>query len=242
MFLQISTLVLAPILLIQGKSVKRNIPKLPEPQGVREGRVFEQSNQPLSILILGDSAAAGVGVDHQHEALSGAILKNLKPYFTIDWKVEAKTGNTSKDLISSISSLREHHYDVVISSVGVNDVTQLISARKWGKLQKQIYAMIQSKFTPQLILASEVPPMQMFPALPHPLRWLLGQYAKKMNLSLAPLIDAQENMQIVKYDLDYVKKNQLQMASDGFHPSQAIYSMWGKNIAEMILQKLNTSA
>lgn len=69
MFLKAATITLIPALIIQGKKVKKNTPRLPEPEGVREG--ITGQGKKLSILILGDSAAAGVGVKTQEDALLG---------------------------------------------------------------------------------------------------------------------------------------------------------------------------
>ncbi|OFW46709.1 MAG: hypothetical protein A2003_04010 [Acinetobacter sp. GWC1_38_13] len=75
MWLKISTLFLMPIIVAQGIVVKQRTPKLLEPIGERQGIVG--LGRPLSLLILGDSAAAGVGVEYQHQALSGVLLSQL---------------------------------------------------------------------------------------------------------------------------------------------------------------------
>ena len=75
MWLKLSTLALLPVLVFQGVKVRKNTPRLLEASGDREGIIGQ--GQPLSLLILGDSAAAGVGVESQSEALSGAILQAL---------------------------------------------------------------------------------------------------------------------------------------------------------------------
>jgi len=75
MFLKISTIVLIPSLIIQGNAVKKNTLRLPEPEGNRQGIIG--TGKALSILILGDSAAAGVGVQIQEDALLGAVLNQL---------------------------------------------------------------------------------------------------------------------------------------------------------------------
>ena len=69
MWLKLSTLVLLPVLFVQGTKVRKNTPRLLEASGDREGIVGK--GRPLSLLILGDSAAAGVGVETQQDALSG---------------------------------------------------------------------------------------------------------------------------------------------------------------------------
>lgn len=236
MWLKISTLALIPVLVIQGNHVKKNTVQLPEPEGEREGTCGQ--GQPLSILIVGDSAAAGVGVEHQDDALLGAILKDLQHDFKIQWKLHAKTGDSTAKVICAIEQLETEHFDVVISSVGVNDVTKLMPADIWIQKQKKLYAMIQQKFSPELVIAAGVPPMNMFPALPNPLAWLFGQYAKKMNQQLAKFVASQDSMQWIEYDIEKYRAMNLEMAADGFHPSKEVYTLWGQEVASKIRQTL----
>lgn len=67
MLLSILKIVLAPVLAVQGRQVKKNTPRLPEAKGPRKG-IQENGGKQIRLLILGDSAAAGVGVDHQDHA------------------------------------------------------------------------------------------------------------------------------------------------------------------------------
>ena len=91
---------------------------------------------------------------------------------------------------------------MVVTSVGVNDVTKLMPADVWIKKQEQFYGKIQQKFNPKLVIAAGVPPMNMFPALPNPLAWLFGQYAKHMNQQLEKFVNKQINMQWIEYDIE----------------------------------------
>ena len=234
MFLKISTIVLIPSLIIQGNAVKKNTLRLPEPDGNRHGIIG--TGKPLSILILGDSAAAGVGVETQKDALLGAVLNQLKNQYEISYRLEAKTGHTTGEVIKTVKNMSLRHFDVVITSVGVNDITKLTPPKNWIKKQQQLYAEINQKFTPELIIASGVPPMNMFPALPNPLAWLFGQYAKAMNETLDKFVQQQANMQWIAYDLEQFKLLNLEMAADGFHPSKEIYTLWGQQMADKIRQ------
>ncbi|MCO8074575.1 SGNH/GDSL hydrolase family protein [Acinetobacter lwoffii] len=232
MLLKAATIALIPALIIQGNRVKKNTLKLPEPQGKREGRTG--TGEKLSLLILGDSAAAGVGVEHQDDALLGAILHELKNDFEIEWKLQAKTGDTSSKVIRALDQMEFQHYDVIVTSVGVNDVTKLMPADIWIQKQEQLYSKIQQKFSPKLIIAAGVPPMNMFPALPNPLAWLFGQYAKQMNQQLEKFVNQQVNMQWIEYDIEKYRAMNLQMAADGFHPSKEVYTLWGQEVAGKI--------
>ena len=175
MWLKLSTAALLPVLLLQGYIVRRDTPRLAEASGDREG--ISGRGQPLSLLILGDSAAAGVGVTSQKEALSGSILLGLQDEYQVQWKLHAKTGDTTQQVIAATQILEPQPYDVVVTSIGVNDVTKLMSVEKWLKQQQQLFREIQNRFQPKLIVVSGVPPMQHFSALPHPSAWLFGKYA-----------------------------------------------------------------
>ena len=232
MLLKAATIALIPALVIQGNRVKKNTLRLPEPEGAREGQTG--TGNKLSLLILGDSAAAGVGVEHQDDALLGAILHELKNNFEIDWKLQAKTGDTSSKVIHALDQIEVQHYDVIITSVGVNDVTKLMPADIWIQKQEQLYSKIQQKFSPKLIIAAGVAPLTMFPAIPNSLAWLFGQYAKYMNQQLEKFVNQQVNMQWIEYDIEKYRAMNLQMAADGFHPSKEVYTLWGQEVAGKI--------
>ncbi|MGQ8975463.1 SGNH/GDSL hydrolase family protein [Acinetobacter schindleri] len=235
MLLKAATIALIPALVIQGNRVKKKTLRLPEPAGEREGLIGQ--GKPLSILIVGDSAAAGVGVDHQEDALTGAILSQLQQDYQIRWKLQAKTGDTTSNVIRVLEKILAEHYDVVVTSVGVNDVTKLIPADVWIKKQQKLYQAIESRFSPELIIAAGVPPMNMFPALPNPLAWLFGRYAKAMNSELEKFVSKKANMQWIEYDIKQYQALNLEMAQDGFHPSKEVYTLWGQEVATKIRQK-----
>ena len=201
MWLKITTFALLPIVAIQGIKVRKNTPRLPEASGERDGVIG--SGKPLSLLILGDSAAAGVGVETQQDALSGAIITELGNEFTLTWKLQAQTGNTTQQVIQAAKQISDQQYDIVITSTGVNDVTKFTSARSWLKQQKQLFADIQNRFKPKLIIVSGVPPMQHFPALPYPLAWLFGKYAAQMNQVLQQWLMPQDKFKFIYVVLKY---------------------------------------
>ncbi|MGJ8757716.1 SGNH/GDSL hydrolase family protein [Acinetobacter sp. HC8-3S] len=232
MWLKITTLTLVPIIAIQGIKVRKKMPHLPEASGERDGVIG--SGKPLSLLILGDSAAAGVGVETQQDALSGAIITELGNEFTLTWKLQAQTGNTTQQVIQAAKQISDQQYDIVITSIGVNDVTKFTSARSWLKQQKQLFADIQNRFKPKLIIVSGVPPMQHFPALPNPLAWLFGKYAAQMNQVLQQWLMPQDKFKFIQYDIKEFQALDLPMASDGFHPSKEIYAIWGQQIALLV--------
>lgn len=232
MWLKISTLFLLPVIVAQGVIVKQRTPKLLEPIGERQGVVG--FGRPLSLLILGDSAAAGVGVEYQHQALSGVLLSQLMNEYQLTWALHAKTGDNTRQVIYSINTLEPQVYDVIVTSIGVNDVTKLTSTRLWIKQQKQLFTELRKKFDPKLIIVTGVPPMQHFPALPHPLAWIFGKHAQQMNKKLQGYLSTELIFKFIEFDLEHFQEMNLPMAIDGFHPSKEIYEIWGKQVASLV--------
>ena len=55
-----------------------------------------------------------------------------------------------------------------------------------------------------------------------------------MNQALGQFVQKQQNMQWIEYDLLRFKTLNLEMATDGFHPSKEIYTLWAEQVAEKI--------
>ncbi len=224
--------VLSPLLIAQGMYVRKITPRLPEPEGERHGK--HGAGPWLRILILGDSSAAGVGASTQAEALSGQLAEQLAAHVDTEWQLWAKNGYTSQDILAVLDTKTAEPFDAVLISIGVNDITGGLSQARWLALQRTLIEKLSHSFSAKRIIFSSLPPMQHFPALPQPLRWVLGQRVKQFNRALQQLIGQYPNCQMVKNDLPMQAHF---MASDGFHPSATSYTIWAKQAAQAILQK-----
>ena len=249
------SLILSPLLIAQGLKVRRTTPKLPEPEGERVGQTGP--NPTLNLLILGDSAAAGVGVSNQSEALLGQVIEQLSPTLDVNYALFAKTGATTSTTLEALKHqctpahpiLGQSTFDVIITSLGVNDITSSVSCDKWLQQQQQFFELIRLRYQPKLILVTALPPLGLFPALPHPLRWSLGQRANQFNGRLAQLIhklnqqgNQTSRFAMIKLPLDNPQPELTMldfmrqvMARDGFHPGAPIYNAWASLAVEQIL-------
>lgn len=226
----LATLALGPLLLLQGWHVRRITPVLPEPLGPREGRTG--CGPPLRLLILGDSAAAGVGASTQALALSGQLVAELAPRFDVCWKLLAHTGATTEDAVRMLATLERAPFDVVVTSLGVNDVTRGLSPRRWIEGQARMRVLLRDEFGARCFLLSAVPPMHLFPALPQPLRAYLGAQALRYNAALHNFATTKKNCTLVLHDM---AQTQAHMARDGFHPGPQIYAAWAAQLAECLM-------
>lgn len=222
----VATTVLGPILLPQGLHVRRVTPRLPEPPGPRAGRAGEGA--PLRLLVAGDSAAAGVGAASQDEALAGRLVAELSARRALEWRLEARTGYTTADALDHLATLPADRFDVVVLSLGVNDVTRGTGRARWLARQAALADLLRARFAPRALLFTALPPMHLFPALPQPLRWYLGARARDFNAVLAEWIPRQPGCHLVTPDF---RQDLADIASDGFHPGPAAYTAWATRVA-----------
>ena len=222
----LTTAALGPLLLLQGLHVRRVTPRLPEPSGPRSGRTGEGA--VLRLLVAGDSAAAGVGVASQDDALAGRLVAELSVRRTLEWRLEAQTGYTTTQAHAHLEALPPDHFDVVVLSLGVNDVTRGIGRNRWLARQDALADVLQARFAPRALLFTALPPMHLFPALPQPLRWYLGARARDFNSALAAWLPGRPGCHLVAPDFQPDAEH---IASDGFHPGPAAYRAWALQVA-----------
>lgn len=225
----LAKIMLGPLLLMQGVYTRRITPKLPEAEGEREGLAGQ--GEALRLLILGDSAAAGVGASSQADALSGQLVSRLAKAYQVCWKLWAQSGLDSQTLLDRLEQHAPEPFDVALLSIGVNDVTGRLTADQWIARQQQLMKVLADKFSVKLIVISPLAPMHLFPALPQPLRWYLGKRAARFNQRLAELAQHTDRCTLLTTRLAPVAGS---MARDGFHPGPPIYSLWAEDAAQAI--------
>lgn len=257
---------LAPLYLYQGFKVKRDTVRLPEPEGERSGHITLQSSnnnivaadlavsnaKTLSLMIVGDSSAAGVGTLTQQEALAGKLIPALQQQPSINaqfnelhWSLQATTGHTSFDILRRLYVLPapSQAVEVMVLSVGVNDTTANISVSQWQQQLEDIIIIAQRKFGVQKLIFSSLPPMAQMPALPAPLNSFIGAKATKLDNILQQVCAKHEGVHYMAADFVRMAEEHsdgkpidgaAMFASDGFHPSSVTYGYWAQQLAELI--------
>jgi 5'(3')-deoxyribonucleotidase len=81
-----------------------------------------------------------VGADHQDNALLGQLVNNLKSHVNLSWALIAKTGAKTKDMTQMLETAKlTKTFDIVITSLGVNDVTSLQKSKDWLNEQNKLH-------------------------------------------------------------------------------------------------------
>lgn len=259
---------LAPVYLYQGRKIKRDTVRLPEPNGERHGHVslpeptgtVKNKRKPtLNLMIVGDSAAAGVGSQTQQEALVGKLIPILAQqsdictqFDELVWSLQATTGHTSFDILRRLYVLPppSQPVDVMVLSVGVNDTTSNVSVHKWQQQIKDIIAIAQRKFGVRELIFLSLPPMAQMPAIPAPLNNFVGAKASILDKVLQQECAANDSVTYMATDFPRMIEEHangepidiaVMFASDGFHPSSLMYGYWAQQLAERIIQVLDAS-
>lgn len=260
---------LAPIYLYQGRKIKRDTVRLPEPNGERHGHIQlkksadtskDENKQTLDLMIVGDSAAAGVGSETQQEALAGKLMPILEQqpailtqFDALSWSLQATTGHTSFDILRRLYVLPAHSQpiDVMVLSVGVNDTTTSVSVDKWQQQIKDIIAIAQRKFGVRELIFLSLPPMAQMPAIPAPLSNFVGAKASILDQILQKICANHDHVTYMATDFPRMIAEHsngtpidiaVMFASDGFHPSSLMYGYWAQQLSELIIQLLNPSS
>ena len=223
-----ATLLMFPLLLIQALWLRANLIKLPEPKGERNGN--RGNGQLIKLLILGDSAAAGVGVNQQTDALSGQLSAQLAKQYQVNWQLIATSGFTSAQMIETVNAMSSQSFDFVLLSVGVNDVTHLTAKNAWQNNLTTLLNLLMAKFSCRILVTS-IPPMHLFLGLPQPLRCWLGARAKRFNRVMATVVNHCQKSSLLELTVNVLPEN---LAEDGIHPSKITYQQWAKQAAEAI--------
>lgn len=202
---------------------------LSEPEGPRSGVIG--TGPPLRLLIIGDSSAAGIGVATQSEALLGQVIAGLQDDFEVKFDLVAEPGARTSDVLSWLPGLPSAGYDVVVTALGVNDVTKGTTLAHFMARQGRLIDYAIEAFGARLVVVSGLPPVHQFPLLPNPLRWVLGRQARRFDLSLRRLVGTKPLAAMLDFDMALDPAN---MSPDGFHPGPAVYGRWAHRVVMTI--------
>ena len=222
---------LLPVLAAQGLWCRMRAPILPEPTGPREGVVG--AGPDLSLLVIGDSSAAGVGAATQDEALLGQILARLSPHARLRYRLQARVGARTGDLLALMDELPRERYDIVVTGFGVNDLTKLVPMRRWLAQQEVLLRRFREDHGTRCFVISGLPPVDQFPLLPQPLRWALGLQARRYERYQRRAMEAHPDCLSIRVDTRLGPHN---MSPDGYHPGPTVYAEWAEAIAQGVLR------
>lgn len=232
---ELIALPLLPFLIAQGNYTRRVTPRLPEAGGPCAG-IAGAGGRPLSLLTVGESPVAGVGVSTHEEAITGQLARALSERFKrpVHWRACGRNGITARAALQQVvPSIPQQPVDIALVAFGVNDTTAFRPVRRWQSDLRALLDAVAARCEPQLLMLSGVPPMAHFPALPQPLRWVMG--LKSAALDAATRDIALHLPHTLYVPLALPVRDASMMAIDGYHPSAKGCAAWAGLLADACL-------
>lgn len=233
-----------PYLFFAIKKLRATIPVLPNAEDL-EGLIGNYKNTK-SLLFLGESAIAGVGVKSNNEALAGQLSDRLSTQYdcNIKWEVLAHTGYDSQQVIDKLlPQLKDEPYDLILIQLCVNDTLKLIPPVYYSLRIEQIINHLKQKYPKsKLLFVNNAPIRDM--SFPFLVSYILGNIIDQYAHVLADLVAQHEDLYFISDKLQYSEWQKRypdipreDFFSDGVHPSAFTYAQWAEDICAFIVKE-----
>ena len=131
--------------------------------------------------------------------------------------------------------------------MGGNDAFTLNSPKKWADSIENLINLLQNKFPSTPLFFTNMPPIKEFPASTKPIKFVIGNLVEILGERLQDVTQDRKNVfyynEIItlkkwskKHSLP--KNNSKVYFSDGVHPSELTYKVWGEEMANFITKKI----
>jgi lysophospholipase L1-like esterase len=230
----LATWLALPVYVWQGLGVRRRTHRMAPPPNAG-AYSFDGKGEPLRLLVIGDSSAAGVGVDSIDKCFAGLLPRLLNELTgrPVSVRIAGMNSATSAHIRDHVvPHIEPRDFDYIALNIGTNDAknfhTKSRFKRDFGTL---IYAL-KARFPAAAIIWSGVLDMRDVPALPAPLNRILSIRSRLID-DMGRVLCHERGALAPEPEWRPVVEN---FSADGFHASEAGYHEWAKNMAAYIAE------
>lgn len=167
----------------QAAIARRRIGKPLGEDAVDADRVWRagQPGDPVHLLLVGDSIAAGLGATRRKDTLGGRLAKALAGHLgrPVRLRTAAVVGAESSDLAAQLDGLpRDYRPDVVVIIVGGNDVTHRVPAAAATAALRA--AVDRMRGVGAAVVVGTCPDLGALRAVPQPLRGIGSRLSRQL--------------------------------------------------------------
>jgi lysophospholipase L1-like esterase len=215
------------LLRLQAGLARRAIGQPADDAPKADGRYGHYAGEPISVGVLGDSSAAGVGV-YTPEQTPGALIAAALAEIAarpVQLTVVARTAARTSDLAEQIRQAADARPDLALVMVGANDVTHRVRATTSVRLLAE--GVRQLRAAGAAVVVGTCPDLGTVEPIPHPLRWVARRASRR--LAAAQTIAAVEaGARTVSVGSilgpEFAAQPGHMFSPDRFHPSPAGYA------------------
>jgi lysophospholipase L1-like esterase len=234
---------LLPVIAAQGLYVRYSTEVLPPAGGpttgtcpdARRSGAFgtegpEAGGEPVRIAVLGESTAAGCGVDGHDDGFTGHFARELSERAgrPVEWSVWGRHGATLRRIRYRLLPEVGSGLRVAVLLAGVNDVLARRSPRDWGEDLEAVAGELAERA--EQVVVTGVPPFGEFPSLPGTLRRYLAARAAELDEVSQRVCAGVAGVTWIS-STDVLPMGPEFFARDRFHPSAYGYGEWARIVA-----------
>lgn len=227
---------LFPVVMSQAFALRRHALNLIPAAGPPAGRIGR--GEPLRFLAIGDSIIAGVGARRIQRSTVGHVVRFMSGRLAreIEWQAAGMIGAGARRVRRDVVPvLPREPFDVILLSVGVNDVLKL---ERSGRFRRQLLKLLHDlrKHSPHAVIGYlGLPPLDEFPKLRRPLRWIVGSRVRRFDARAREAVARVPNAMHIP--VRFSPRPDM-FSSDGLHPSESSQRRLAKIIAGALAPRL----
>lgn len=233
----------AGVLRLQARAARRIIGKQ-----VGEGvplvqKVYKKKyGDPVELLLIGDSIAAGLGATSPGETLGAQLAKRLakKTHRTVRLRVGAHVGSETSMVRAQLAALpARYRADVAVLVVGGNDVTHRVRPAESVRHLREVVEALLAAGTE--VVVGTCPDLGALPAVAQPLRSLASRSSRQLAAAQRDLVTGLGCHAVSLAEVVgpfFVAEPDSMFAVDRFHPSGAGYRRTAKAMMPSVLAAL----
>lgn len=224
-------------------------PRLDDDEGERpEGLLIgEGDGDPVSVVWLGDSTTTGVGADDFTDSMAHRVADEVSD--SLDRPVALTVLGVSGDQVHEVLDGQVDDVppstDVVLISIGANDVTALTRETTFRKRYAELLRRLEAGAAPdaELVLLG-VPDMGAVPRFAQPLRAIAGWRGEVLDDVIEDLA-SDRDLRYVDLEAQtgptFRDDPRRYFAADDFHPSSEGHGLWADAVADAAIAAASTA-
>jgi lysophospholipase L1-like esterase len=230
----VGSLALLPVVWVQGSVTRRRVPNLRPAKPPHHGLVAGVG-RPIRVVAIGESTVCGVGLTRGDETVAATTARALARLTRrpAAWRAYGLSGATVRDgLDRLVPRIAPQPADLLIVAFCVNDATSYRSPTDFANDLETLVTAARSRVGDPAVVIGGVAPLNSFPALPWPLRTILGWRSAALQAAAEQLPHRVPKLVVDRISMPLTRDL---FASDGFHPNPKAHTLWGEQIAELAL-------
>jgi lysophospholipase L1-like esterase len=224
---------LLPIVAVQGMWMRSRIKMASPAAGPTSGTVGDPSRPPVRIAVVGESTAAGCGVDTHDDGFPGWLARELaaRTRRPVRWEVAGQFGATARRIRYRLVPQLGESLHVAVLLAGANDV---LTRRTPGQWRDDLAAIVEDLADrAEQVAVTGIPPLAAFPSLPSTLGHYLAQRASALD-AVSQQVCAEHPRATWISSTDILPIGPDFFADDRFHPSAAGYRRWAQAVVDHV--------